>query len=280
MTLPLPLRILGPLSRVTPGAAGELAGYLFTKPRRYTASAWEEIASKNAIEERLRDGTRLFHFGDCGPRVVAIHGWEGRATQLAPLARSLAQAGMRVTTVDGPAHGASPGKVAHPVAFALTLARVAHHFGDVEAIVGHSMGGGAALIAVREEGVSARAVVIIAGSLNFTKGARRFARFVALSPLGEEAFVASLERRVGRQAMSMDAISEPTLIFHDPQDREVPFTDAQEVAARLPHAKLVPMPGAGHRAILRAPELLDRATRFLHDALVVKKEAPEGNSSK
>ena len=42
--------------------------------------------------------------------VLLLHGWQGRASQFAPLVRELVAEGFRVTSFDAPAHGASGGQ--------------------------------------------------------------------------------------------------------------------------------------------------------------------------
>jgi pimeloyl-ACP methyl ester carboxylesterase len=272
MKKPFSLRALGALSRVAPELAGRAAAHLFVRPRRHSPRPWELEAARGAREQRLVDGSRLLHFGERGPRVLAVHGWEGRATQLAPLAARLVAEGLRVAVLDGPAHGASPGRVAHPVAFARALAAAARQLGDVEALVGHSMGGGAVLLAVREEGVPARAVTLVAAPSSFAGVLSRFSRFAGLSRGARDAFFAAMTRTVDRRAEELDltsgGISAPALIFHDPEDREVPFSDARDLVAGLPDARLVVQAGAGHRVILRRPEVLEETARFLGGLLI------------
>ncbi|MGV9195387.1 alpha/beta hydrolase [Microbacterium sp. MC2] len=51
-----------------------------------------------------------YEWGDGDRTVVLIHGWNGRASQFATLARELVAEGYRVVAFDAPAHGASSGR--------------------------------------------------------------------------------------------------------------------------------------------------------------------------
>jgi pimeloyl-ACP methyl ester carboxylesterase len=57
----------------------------------------------------------------------------------------------------------------------------------------------------------------------------------------------------------------PALIFHDRDDRDVPYAHGEEIAGAWPGAQLVPTSGLGHRAILRDPDVIRRTVTFLSD---------------
>src|SRR5689334_15961670 len=107
------MKILGWLSNLAPTLAARAAARMFTTPRRHRPP--EREAEAEARGERIRIRTAngelsalRFGWGN-GPRVLAMHGWEGRATQWGPLAELLDRAGFEVIAIDAPAHGLSPG---------------------------------------------------------------------------------------------------------------------------------------------------------------------------
>ena len=55
----------------------------------------------------------------------------------------------------------------------------------------------------------------------------------------------------------------PALIVHDRGDAEIPYQDGVDTAAAWPGAELLTTEGLGHRLILRDPEVVERATRFV-----------------
>jgi len=74
--------------------------------------------------------------------------------------------------------------------------------------------------------------------------------------------------RVGRSVESLDALVAArsarisALIFHDPADREVPFTFAEQMAATWGGSRLVARPMLGHKRILRDPTTIAAAVDF------------------
>jgi pimeloyl-ACP methyl ester carboxylesterase len=257
---------LGLLSSVAPSVAGRLAARMFTTARRHTPPEHERAAE--AMGERIairtaRGQLSALRFGrGRGPRVLAMHGWEGRATQWGPLAEWLARAGFELVAVDAPGHGHSPGQRAHVAGFAEALLDADEQLGPFVAAVGHSMGAAAVTIAL-DRGLRARRAVLIAGPARLDVILQRFARQLGLSDRATQAFDARLEMIVGQPAAELGTaelaagLRHPALIIHARDDREIPFTDAEAIARAWPHGHLLAVDGVGHRRILRSVPVLD-----------------------
>lgn len=267
MVNPLPLlrwtnRLLGP---VAPEISAQLARQLFTRPRRHAPPEREAAAERSGRRSTLSDGVSVLRWGQ-GPRVLAMHGWEGRATQWGPFAELASAAGFEVIAVDGPAHGRSLGRQTHIGEFARALLEADRMHGPFTAVVGHSMGGAAAALALAS-GLRAERAVLIASPSAIDRVLHGFAAHVQLSPGAEQAFFAAMERAVGRPAEELDvaalALRQPALLLHSRDDREVPFREAEAIRGRWPTAELLTLDGLGHRRILRDPGVMQAAVDFL-----------------
>src|SRR5690242_12401939 len=82
-------------------------------------------------------GTRVvtYRWGDVGPVVVLAHGWRGRASQFAPLVRSLIADGHRVVAFDAPAHGASRGHRTDVRDWIAAFAELQGRYGPFRAVI-------------------------------------------------------------------------------------------------------------------------------------------------
>lgn len=254
------------LSTLAPALAARMAVRMFTTPRRHTPPERERDAE--AMGERVRIHTArgelsAIRFGRRGgPRVLAMHGWEGRATQWGPLAEPLTRAGFELIAIDAPAHGRSPGRRAHVASFAEALLDADEQLGPFAAAVGHSMGAAAMTIALNR-GLRAQRAVLIAGPARLDAVLQRFTRSIGLSDPATQAFDRELEAIVGQPAAELGmfelagALRQPALIIHSRDDREIPFADAQTIARAWPHGHLLAVDGVGHRRILRSELVLD-----------------------
>ena len=119
------------------------------------------------FETSLRGRTiRGWTYGE-GPVVYLVHGWSGHAEQLGPLVRHLLAQGLKVVAFDGLSHGRSDAGVhgsgsSDAVELGRSLDAVAARFGPARAVVAHSMGALAALLALRDGWLATERLVLIA----------------------------------------------------------------------------------------------------------------------
>jgi pimeloyl-ACP methyl ester carboxylesterase len=184
------------------------------------------------------------------------------------MARALAEAGFRVVAYDGPAHGRSTGRLASLPEFARALGAVTRSVGPVYGLVGHSLGGAAVTLALRDE-LDAQRVVLLATPADVTRFSTAFADHFRLSPGTRLALQRNLETRLKTR---WDELHLPTiarslrasaLLLHDREDDDVPYSQAEEIVRAWPGARLVLTSGLGHRAILRDPIVVRRTVGFL-----------------
>lgn len=276
--IPLGLRLLRAsftiLSAVSPSLTARLAENLFLSPRRHARPAHERQGMKRArpFAIQTEEGEiRAWEWGTAGPRVLLVHGWEGRGTQLVSLVPPLVERGFRVVAFDMPGHGDSPAPVSSFFHFARTIARFIDTLGPLHAIIAHSMGGASAAWALRTAPGPKRLVMIAppADIRDFTGGA---SAMLGLS----EAAVRELEVRLGRRfgvpltevhaGLVAPHMTTPLLVVHDENDREVPIASGELVAGAWPGAELVRTRGLGHRRILRDAGVIERVVAFATEA--------------
>jgi pimeloyl-ACP methyl ester carboxylesterase len=214
-------------------------------------------------------GERLavWSWGD-GPTAVLLHGWAGRSEQLASFVPPLLAQGFSVVAPDAPGHGASTGSGSSVLAFADALEAVAARVGPVHAFVGHSGGAAAGAIAIHR-GVPVRRAVFLAPVASLADVVVRFAWQLHIPPWIADAMRSRFESRLGvpMSALEVPALARdartPLLVFHDPQDREVPWHDAAAIVQAWPDARLVDVPRVGHNRILRDADVIAQAVSFL-----------------
>ena len=255
------------LSFVHPQAAAERVGQHFFTPRRLAEKPWEREAETNGRRVLLGDGVSAIVWGQGAP-VLMMHGWEGRATQMAGFIEPLTGMGYQPISLDAPAHGKSEGDRSSLPRFVDAMFKVQREFGHFAAVIGHSMGGGSALYAI-SEGLQTDKLVSIAGPADFLHVSTRFARFVGLGRSGTEKFLRYVEQIAGISFEQMELASRaagldlPTLLVHDRNDAEIPFDDAQFLSAAMPDACLYATENLGHRRIMRSSLVISAVANFI-----------------
>lgn len=212
----------------------------------------------------------LYTWGDPAsqPYVLLSHGWSSLALRFQPWIAPLRAAGYAVVGFDQVGHGNSSGRRSNLPDFAATLAEVARRHGEAAAIIGHSLGGTAAMLALAN-GVAARRAVLIAPSADPKAAAWRFARLVGLAEhLGERLFEEYEAEQTTRVAtlqahLNVPFIARPALIVHDLDDREVPWAEGERYARHWHDSRLLTTTGLGHHHVVDDAAVIDAALRFL-----------------
>jgi dipeptidyl aminopeptidase/acylaminoacyl peptidase len=143
------------------------------------------------------------------------------------------------------------------------------------AVLGHSMGGWAAVVTAAAE-PRLRAVAVYGAAVRLGASLRlsrerveeEFTRFLAVTP---EEFAAQVSE-VGRRVGALDAVAaigpRPLLVVHGTQDRWVPVAQARELAARAgPGCRYVEVEGADHAFSWHRAFLAELVAGWLDEAL-------------
>ncbi len=261
-----------------------LAEHLFVTPRRharperergYLATA-RELALDVILRAPHRRGARrrlaAWRWG-FGPTVLLVHGWEGRGTQLGALVEPLVAAGLSVVAFDAPGHGDSPDRQLYLTDLADCVADIAAQIGPLHAIVAHSFGAAAVLLAHARAGLEVPRTVLLAPNAIVDDAVASFARHLGLDDTDRAALEHRLAAHTGVafDALALDRLAAPRdsalLVIHDRDDREVPLAQGTRLAAAWPNAQLQITDGLGHRRILRDPAVLAAVTAFVRDGL-------------
>lgn len=246
------------------------ARHAFGTPERIAASAAEKAVLAAAAEPPLRhEGLKLARWTlGAGPRVVLVHGWNSRGSHLLAFAQPLVAAGFSVTLFDLPGHGDSGGHACSVVHAGRALRSLMTALGDVHAVVGHSMGSAAALLAFAQ-GLTVARSVHLAGPSSLTPMVKGLAHAQGLGPADAAAFAGWVERFIGTCIANVDlerlqhGLRHPGLIVHDREDRTVPFAASEALHAAWAGSRLEPVTGLGHRRLLADADVIARSVAFI-----------------
>lgn len=201
-------------------------------------------------------------------RVLMVHGWESRASHWGAWMAPLLAAGFEVVAFDSPGHGDSQGDTADVKQVGQAALDVARAAGRVDAVVSHSMGSAATLYALAH-GLQVRASVHLAGPSSVERVTRHFAWQAGLHKAAWPGFQELVAQRLEQPLASLELASlrhglrHPGLVWHDPQDAEVPYAESRALKDAWPAAILREASGLGHRRILRDAALIAQSIEFL-----------------
>jgi pimeloyl-ACP methyl ester carboxylesterase len=275
------------LDPVAPGLAARLALRLFLTPTGRPRIAPEErdcMSRATPIAIPALPGIAVWSWGQ-GPVVLLVHGWGGRGSQMCAFVAPLLEAGFKVVSFDGPAHGQSYGVRTDMIAFTDVINRVIAYLDGVEALIGHSFGAACALLALRQQQRLPKKVALIGCPPNGIWVTEQFGAVLRIAPRTLARMRSLLEARHPGVLKWSDLSTEklaltsglPMLLVHDKDDRTIPYAEAAlHFGSGAPHIEHLATEGLGHRRVLKAAAVIERTLQFLaHPQIRPGSEATE-----
>jgi pimeloyl-ACP methyl ester carboxylesterase len=277
------LSVIRPVVRIgsslAPGLAGRLAFEAFCRPGAARAHGDKQKAAMAAAQARLDAAKRqtlttgsgyveTYRLaapagGETRGQVLLVHGWTGRAAFMQGFAPALLREGFDVVLIDLPGHGRSSGRRLNMPLAMEALAAARRACGPFHGIVGHSFGGAIAVTAAAGvvpayRALDVKRLALVAAPDRMSTYFNAFGGFIGLSETAQlvmndrvrSVAATTLDRFDGGQRLA--DLKLPTLVAHDRGDREIPFADAETMAAAGPHVTLLATEGLGHRRILQS----------------------------
>ncbi|PCH75665.1 MAG: alpha/beta hydrolase [Flavobacteriaceae bacterium] len=261
------------LQFISPALATKFAIYLFKKPIRYKTPKHELDMDKQSKQQTvhiksLKKDIRVYSYGKASKKILLVHGWSGRGTQLVSIADALLAQGYMTISFDAPAHGKSATKTTMMPEFVSCIHQLEKEFGPFEAAIGHSLGAMALLSAVKE-GFRIKKLVILGAGDSINDIIKMFVEKMKLKPV-----IGTRMKRIFFDILSFDIenysgnisakeVKIPTLVFHDENDTDVPVSSSKNIRQNLEDSELIITQNLGHRRILKDEKVIAKILDYL-----------------
>ena len=274
LAVPKPIRLFARSLDLISCRLSSLFGLiLFTTPIKYTIPKREQYMLKSAQKkglfiENINKEIEVLSYGYSRKKVLLVHGWCGRSTQLYAFADKLLENGYMVISFDGPAHGRSTGKTTMMPEFLETIKKINTTFGPFEAAIGHSFGATSLYIATSNF-LSIKSFIAIGSGDKISDIILNFAKNLGLKKRSAQLIQSRLEKKwnikVDDSSSSTVAkkINIPLLVIHDVTDGDVPVSCAYEIRKNLKKGSLLITNKLGHTKILRNENVILKSIDFI-----------------
>lgn len=261
------------LETLSPGLATQFAIKLFTTPIRHKLPKREiemDTHSKQQLLkiESLNKKVMVYQYGASSKKILLVHGWSGRGTQLVKIADELLKLGYSTVSYDAPGHGKAPGKTSNMSEFIAAALQIEKEFGPFEYAIGHSLGGMTVLNAMKR-GLNVKKAVIIGSGDVVEDILNDFVLKLKLKSNIAQRMKSNFENRLGETMNSYSAyiaakeISVPVLVVHDENDDDVPVSAAHHIYKHLEKGQLLITKELGHRKILGDSKVIKKIVEFI-----------------
>ncbi|MFV8376770.1 alpha/beta hydrolase [Flavobacterium sp. LB1P62] len=263
------------ISFISPKLITLFAAKLFTRPIKHKIPKRELEMDRNSIQQLINipafdKEVMVYNYGKSEKKILLVHGWSGRGTQLFKIADELLKAGFSTISFDAPAHGKSPGKNTIMVDFIAAILEIDNQFGPFEAAIGHSLGGMSVLNAIKKGLKVNHAVVIGSGDVvqdimdDFVAKLKLKSSISTLLRLHfEKKYKEDMNSYSAYLAAKKTTI--PVLVIHDNNDPEVPVKAGIHIHKYLKNGELFLTDGLGHRKILGSPKVIEKIVQFIQN---------------
>jgi pimeloyl-ACP methyl ester carboxylesterase len=248
------------LERISSKLVTLFAARLFTTPIKYKIPKREWHMEQQSQKTRLyipkiKRKIQVYHYGESDKKILLVHGWSGRGTQLVKIADELVKIGYQTISFDAPAHGKSEGKTTIMTEFIASIHEIEKEFGPFEFAIGHSLGGMSILNAIKQNFKVKKAVIIGSGDI-IQDIIDDFVSKLKLNPKISGMLKQHFEKKFGESMENYSAhiaaqeVKIPVLIIHDQNDHDVGIKAAYNINKHLENSELMITEHLGHRKIL------------------------------
>lgn len=272
--IPKPILISGKiLQSISSRLATLFAAKLFSTPLKFKVPERELMMRESAKNKLIRiDAIKkkvmVYTYGYSKKKVLLVHGWSGRGTQLYQIADKILENKMMVVSFDAPAHGLSSGKNTTMIDFVKSIQQIDKEFGPFEAAIGHSFGGMSLLNSI-SEGLKLNSLVIIGADNSIPEIIKSFVKKIELKPGIAGKLESYYNKKLGIKMEDHSSqkaainVKIPTLVIHDSEDRFVPVSSAISIRQNLKYGELLITNGLGHHKIFKDKQIIQRILEFI-----------------
>ena len=246
---------------------------LFTTPIKHKVPKRELEMDDNSFHKRIlipviNKEIVVYQYGKSDKKILLVHGWSGRGTQLVKFADAFVDKGYATISFDAPAHGKSSGNSTIMTEFIASIIEIDNKFGPFEAAVGHSLGGMALLNAIKK-GLKINRLTIIGSGDKVKDILDDFVSKLELKPEFSSHLQQHFEKKYNEPMENYSAQSAaktvdiPVLVIHDENDYEVPVETSINIHDNLKNGELLITQHLGHRKILGNPFVIEKTIEFI-----------------
>jgi pimeloyl-ACP methyl ester carboxylesterase len=246
---------------------------LFVTPVNFPLPKREQYMLKSAQKKRLlindiNKEIEILSYGYSKKKILIVHGWSGRSTQLFAFADKLLENGYMIISFDGPAHGKSTGRTTMMPEFLKTIEKINTTFGPFEAAIGHSFGA-ISLYNAASNFLTIKALIAIGSGDKISDIISNFAKNLYLKEKSARKIQSGLEKKwmIHMDDFASSTVAKnikiPVLVIHDKNDGDVPVSCAYRIRQNLEKGSLLITNGLGHTKILRNKEVVNKSVEFI-----------------
>ena len=250
------------------------AVYLWTKPSKLKSLKLEEeflLTSEDFLlkVKPFNKTIKCYHWRGEGPRILLVHGWSGRASNMIKIIQKLKQNNFDIYAFDAPAHGKSKGSNTNLPEFISCIESLAAKLNPVHALVGHSLGGFACVYCAAKK-IKLDKIILLCPVNNIFQLFENFFNHARLKLKTRELMINYFFKKTGIKINGelaseklVKQIKSKVLLIHDQSDKQLSILESNKIKKNIVNGTVYFTKGLGHSRILRNSNVIDKIVSFL-----------------
>ncbi|WP_428232907.1 alpha/beta hydrolase [Flavobacterium sp.] len=261
------------LAFISPKTATIFTARLFTTPIKHKVPKREFEMDHKSIKKTIsvpaiHKNIVTYEYGESEHKILLVHGWSGRGTQLFKIADELLKNGYSTVSFDAPAHGKSEGKTTIMSDFIFSILELEKQYGPFEIAIGHSLGGMSVLNAIKDGLKVEKAIIIGSGDIVqdiLDEFISKLGLKQEISNRLRDLFEKKYQTKMNDYSAYLAAqkVTIPVLVIHDEDDPEVSVKAGIHIHENLQNSSLFLTQGLGHRKILGDKNVIKKVVDFI-----------------
>ncbi|WP_298534286.1 alpha/beta hydrolase [uncultured Algibacter sp.] len=258
------------LSYIAPSYAAKLAVLVFSIPRnaQLNEEAKDYLSSAKREDIKVKDFLiKTYKWSGNKESVLLLHGWDSNSFRWEDLIELLKQYDYNIITMDAPAHGASGSKIFNAPLYSKCINEVVNKY-QPGIIIGHSVGGTAAAIALTNYKLSSvKKLVLLGAPSNLDISVSNYVRIMNYNTKVHKAinhyYLKHFNHLPSYYCVEnfYKDIRPKGLIIHDRRDNIISYKEALDIHRVYKNSELIKTVGLGHR--LKSDKVYQNILDFL-----------------
>ena len=204
-----------------------------------------------------------FKWGNGRHKVLITHGWGSKAADFTELITSLREIDdLEIIAFDAPGNGSSEGELSNLLLYIEAVKAIILDSGIPDILIGHSLGGMANMIAVKETRIKPALLISLTPLIRLKENFEASMRAADVSTNAQDGFLKSFETHFGEQADHYNLhdlydFDGKHWLAYDKQDLISPYHFIEEFLIDNPLVESNNYDGTGHDKIIKSPGVIN-----------------------
>jgi pimeloyl-ACP methyl ester carboxylesterase len=214
-----------------------------------------------------------FKWGNGKHKILITHGWGSKAADFTELITALREIDdLEIIAFDAPGNGSSEGELSNLLLYIEAVKAIVLNFGSPDILIGHSLGGMANVIAIKETGIKPSLLISLTPLIRLKENFEASMAAADVSRQAQDAFLKSFEKHFGDLADHFNLhdlydFDGKHWLAYDKQDLISLYSFIKQFLNANPLIESHNYDGTGHDRIIKSPEAINDVVILIREAI-------------